>query len=75
MRYLSQLFQKLSNDLQRSVKIMDLGSSYGIISTLTLRDLTWSQSFDFYVEDNQLKRHLWRDIKKFYLKIGVCASP
>ncbi|MDJ0520237.1 MAG: hypothetical protein QNJ74_29620 [Trichodesmium sp. MO_231.B1] len=66
MRYLGSLFEKLRNDLQGSVKIMDLVSSYGIISTLKLCDLTWSQLIDFYVEDNRLKRHLWGDIEKFY---------
>lgn len=67
MRYLNSLFEKLSNDLQGSVKIMELVSSYGIISTLKLWDLTWSQLIDFYVEDNRLKRHLWGDIEKFYM--------
>ena len=67
MGYLRPLFDKLSHDLQRSVNIMDLGSSYGIISTLTLCNLTWSELIDFYVENNQLKKHSWREIEQFYI--------
>jgi len=67
MGYLRPLFTKLSHELQRPLNLMDLGSSYGIISTLALYNLTWSELIDFYVKDNQLINHSWQDIEHFYL--------
>lgn len=67
MGYLRPLFAKLSHELQRPLNIMDLGSSYGIISTLALYNLTWSELIDFYVKENQLINHSWQDLEQFYL--------
>lgn len=52
MRYLLPLFEKLSRDLNRSLNVVDLGSSYGIISTLSLYDLTWEELISFYTRNS-----------------------
>ena len=67
MRYLLPLFQKISSDLSRPVNVMDLGSSYGILSTLSWYDITWGELIEFYTK-NRSDTDVIEAIKQFYAK-------
>ena len=53
LQYLRPLLKILYVERKRPLTIVDLGASYGIISTLLLHDLTMEQLINFFVENNQ----------------------
>jgi len=62
IKYFRPLLKKLYKDLQRPLNIMDLGASYGIISTLILKDISWEDLIHFYVANS----HSSEEIERFY---------
>jgi hypothetical protein len=69
LQYLSPLLKMLHTEFQRPVNIIDIGASYGIISTLLLHDLTMSQLIDFYIYDEE--NLTWKEIEKFYMNQDI----
>lgn len=69
LQYLSPLLKMLHTEFQRPVNIIDIGASYGIISTLLLHDLTMSQLIDFYISDEE--NLTWKEIEKFYMNQDI----
>ena len=66
LQYIRPILKKLHTKLKRPVNIVDLGASYGIISSLLLFDLKMEQLIDFFVEDDKIKQPTWEEIEKFY---------
>jgi hypothetical protein len=66
LQYLRPLLKKLHTEFQRPLNIIDIGASYGIISTLLRYDLTMTQLIDFFVENEQPQQRTWAEIEKFY---------
>ena len=66
LQYLRPLLKILYVERKRPLTIVDLGASYGIISTLLLHDLTMEQLINFFVENNQSQKRTWEEIERFY---------
>ncbi|NET55867.1 MAG: hypothetical protein F6K47_06765 [Symploca sp. SIO2E6] len=66
IKYLRPLLKKLYNQRKRAINIVDIGASYGIISTLLLHDLTMDQLINFFVENNRVQKRTWEEIEGFY---------
>ena len=66
LRYLRPLLKMLYTKQQRPINIVDIGASYGIMSTLLLHDLTMAQLIDFFVENNCVQERTWEEIERFY---------
>lgn len=74
LQYLRPLLKRLHTEFQRPVNIIDIGASYGIMSTLLRHDLTMAQLIDFFVENGQTKKRTWAEIEKFYLTQDICHT-
>ena len=55
---------------QRPIKIVDIGASYGIISTLLLHDLTMAQLIDFFIKRDGAKEPTWAEIELSLIHIS-----
>lgn len=67
LQYLRPLLKMLHAKLQQPVNIIDIGASYGIISSLLIHDLTMDQLTDFFVnKDHTQKQRTWEEIERFY---------
>lgn len=66
LQYLRPLLKMLYAQRQRPITIIDIGASYGIISTLLLHDLTMEQLIEFFVYNEQIKQRTWEEIERFY---------
>ncbi len=66
VQYLRPLLHMLYTKQQRPVNIIDIGASYGIISTLLRHDLTMAQLIDFFVENGCTQKRTWEEIERFY---------
>jgi len=71
LQYLRPLLKMLHTEFQRPINIIDIGASYGIISTLLLHDLTMAQLIDFFVEKEQTKKRTWEEIERFYMNQDI----
>ncbi|MDJ1174454.1 hypothetical protein [Roseofilum capinflatum] len=63
LNYLKPLVKKLYSELKRPINIVDIGASYGIISSLLLHDLRLEDLIDFFVEK---ENKTWDEIESFY---------
>ena len=66
LQYLRPLLKMLHAKRKRPVNIVDMGASYGIISTLLLHELTMAQLVDFFVENKRDRKRTWEEIERFY---------
>ncbi|MBO1348706.1 MAG: hypothetical protein EBE86_015560 [Hormoscilla sp. GUM202] len=66
IQYLRPLLKMLYAKQQTSINIVDIGASYGIISTLLLHDLTMAQLMDFFIESDRDQERTWEEIERFY---------
>ena len=65
-KYFQSLLEKSHASLQHPVNVMDLGASYGVLSTLILKGISWQNLIDFYVTDGKINDNSWEEIKGFY---------
>jgi len=72
LQYLRPLLKKLQTELQRPVNIIDIGASYGIMSTLLRHDLTLEQLIDFFLKNEQTPTGA--EIEKFYMTQEICHT-
>lgn len=66
IQYLRPLLKMLYDKEQRPINIVDIGASYGIISTLLLHDLTMAQLIDFFIERDGTQEPTGAEIERFY---------
>jgi hypothetical protein len=72
LQYLRPLLKKLHTELQRPVNIIDIGASYGIMSTLLRHELTLKQLIDFFIKNEHSPT--WSEIERFYLTQEICHT-
>ncbi|MEB3343753.1 hypothetical protein [Okeania sp.] len=66
IQYLRPLLKMLYGKRQLPINIVDIGASYGIISTLLLHDLTMAELIDFFIENDNSQKRTWEEIERFY---------
>ena len=61
----NSIIEELEDTLSRSINVLDLGSSYGINSSLMKYDLTMSELSDFFLNGSKPTK---KETKQFYEK-------
>ena len=67
LQYIRPLLKMLHSEFHRPINIIDIGASYGILSTLLRHDLMMTQLIDFFVANGKIKTRTWEEIERFYL--------
>ena len=66
IKYLRPLLDMMLSEYGRPIRVIDIGASYAILSSLLLHDLSLSELVDFYAENGQTKDLSWKYIDAFY---------
>lgn len=65
-QHLRPLIKAQAERFQRPINVLDLGASYGILSSLLLFNLTFDELTDFFVEKEHSKTLDWDEIEDFF---------